>query len=214
MNAAVLPQPPAMTFPVVEEIDISHLVTEDDTPVENFAAEQQMRLLSEAPNCSWDPGRDFIVAANVGVFCAVARPPIVPDVMVVLDVPRPPHDYAKKEYRSYFMWIYGKPPDIVVEIVSNREGGELDSKLAEYARLRVAYYAVYDPRHLIQETNLACFVLIGDGYEPLPMAKFKHTGLSLVEWEGTYEHNVGPWLRWADEQGNLILTGAELAEVA
>jgi Uma2 family endonuclease len=43
-------------------------------------------------------------------------------------------------FHSYFLWLYGKPPDIVVEIVSNRESGELDHKLGSYARMGVPYY--------------------------------------------------------------------------
>ena len=30
-----------------------------------------------------------------------------------------------KETHSYFVWLFGKPPDEVVEIVSNQKGGEL-----------------------------------------------------------------------------------------
>jgi light-regulated signal transduction histidine kinase (bacteriophytochrome) len=31
----------------------------------------------------------------------------------------------KKETHSYFVWLYGKPPDLVVEVVSNKKGGEM-----------------------------------------------------------------------------------------
>jgi hypothetical protein len=37
-------------------------------------------------------------------------------------------------------------------------------------------------------------------------------GLSLRLWEGTYEDTESTWLRWADQEGNVILTGKELAE--
>ena len=56
--------------------NIDHIVTEDDTPVDNIFSEKQQRLLTESLYRSWPgPGaeRVFMVAANVGVYAAVAR---------------------------------------------------------------------------------------------------------------------------------------------
>lgn len=36
--------------------------------------------------------------------------------------------------------------------------------------------------------------------------------LYLGVWEGNRENRTGKWLRWWDEQGNLLLWGFELAE--
>lgn len=33
-------------------------------------------------------------------------------------------------------------------------------------------------------------------------------------WEGTYQNQTQPWLRWWDLQGTLLLTGSERAVVA
>lgn len=70
--------------------------------------------------------------------------PLVPDFLLSLDVGFPEKIWEKRN-RSYFIWRYGKPPDLVLEIVSNRKGGEDGTKLGDYARIRVAYYAIYDP---------------------------------------------------------------------
>ena len=114
-------QPPAEDI----HLDVSHLVTEDDTPVDNPFCEKQMRLLTHPLYASWNPGKPFTVMANVGLYFALNRPPLVPDTLVSLGV-SPPENLMLKEHRAYFTWIYGKPPDIVIEIVSNKEGGELD----------------------------------------------------------------------------------------
>ena len=114
---------------------VDHLVTEDDTPVDNFFSEKQMRLLTEPLHTSWNgPGqqRSFVAAANVGLFFAVHEPPLVPDMLLSTDV-HLPADVHPKAHRSYFVWNYGKVPDVVVEVVSNREGGEDSGKLAAYA---------------------------------------------------------------------------------
>jgi GTP-binding protein HflX len=125
------------------------LVTEDDTPVDNLFSAKQARLLidrSTPPGKHPRFGRRFIADGNVGVFYAFHQPPVVPDMFLSLDV-TPPADLWKKTSRSYFIWEYGKPPEVVVEIVSNTEGGEEepDGKLGIYGRIKVARYVVYDP---------------------------------------------------------------------
>jgi hypothetical protein len=38
-------------------------------------------------------------------------------------------------------------------------------------------------------------------------------GLGLTLWTGSYEGVTVEWLRWCDEEGNLLLTGEEQAEM-
>ncbi|MCU0548755.1 MAG: hypothetical protein MUC48_05350 [Leptolyngbya sp. Prado105] len=63
-----------MTQPFIKEIvapDISHIVTEDDTPVDNFQSAKQQRLLIEPLYASWSQTLPFITDANVGLFYAL-----------------------------------------------------------------------------------------------------------------------------------------------
>jgi hypothetical protein len=125
--AEIVLEPEAVEIP---EPDISHLITEDATPVDNIFSEKQQRLLAESLYSSWQgPGgeRSFIVLANVGMFYATSQQAVVPDVLVSLDVQHP-EDVWEKRHRSYFIWEYGKPPEVVIEIVSNKVGGELEHK--------------------------------------------------------------------------------------
>jgi Uma2 family endonuclease len=170
-----------------------------------------MRLLTHPLYASWKPGRPFIVMANVGLYFALNGVPLVPDTLVSLDV-TPPDDFKPKEHRAYFTWIYGKPPDIAIEIVSNKEGGELDRKLRIYAHHRVPYYVVFDPQRQIQKKKLRCFELRGAGeYREMKGTSFSSTGLGLVEWDGKFETVEEHWIRWVDENGKLIPTGEERA---
>ena len=76
----------------VEPPNIDHLITEDDTPVDNIFSEKQQRLLTEPLFSSWEgpgEGRSFLALANVGLFHDVHEPPLVPDVMLSLDVRSP-----------------------------------------------------------------------------------------------------------------------------
>jgi Uma2 family endonuclease len=193
--------------------DVSHLITEDDTPVDNLFSEKQMRLLTESIHSSWQPGFPFFAMANVGVYVALNRPAIVPDVLVKTNV-EIHQDPWEKDHRAYFAWTYdGKPPDVVIEIVSNTKGGELDAKLRNYQQIGVPWYAVYDPEQQLGERLLTVFSLSSSGrriQEGDPVM-FGGLGLGVKLWEGTYEGMTRLWLRWCDEDGNIILTGKENA---
>ena len=203
----------------VDEPDESLLVTEDDAPVDNILTEKQERLLTEPLYSSWSgppPGEDgaarsFAALANVGLFSSPEERSLVPDVMLSLDVTIPTEQGDKKN-RSYFVWRYGKPPEVVIEIVSNRDGDELGERLRRYRRMAVAYYVVFDPLHVLGEQTLRTFELRGARYVAIHHRPwFESVGLGLVEWEGTFEGMPGRWLRWRTLEGQLIPTGAERA---
>lgn len=193
------------------EPNIDHLVTEDDTPVDNIFSERQQRLLTESLYASWKAERPFVALANVGLFYAVRKTAVVPDILVSLDVELP-EDVWEKRHRSYFLWEYGKPPEVVIEIVSNRKGGELDEKRRLYAQIGVAYYVVFDPAEHLQQGILQLFELQGRRYVSLEGIWLPELNIGLMLWEGEYEGVTGSWLRWCDAQGDLILTGAESAQ--
>jgi Uma2 family endonuclease len=191
--------------------DTSHLITETEESVDNLFSEKQMRLLTEALYASWNPGRSFWVAANVGMYEALNAKAVVPDVFLSLDTT----SEQAKEFGSkcYFFWDHGKPPEVVIEIVSNADGGELDRKLQRYAKLHVDHYVIFDPFAYLSREQLKVYVLTGGVYQKRPESDSFATveGLQLRLWVGVYEGQHETWLRWADECGTLIATGAERA---
>jgi Uma2 family endonuclease len=195
------------------EPDVSKLITEDGAAVDNWASEKAQRLLTQSLYASWKApgGVSFVAAANVGLYSAIHRPPVVPDVMVSLDVELPA-DWWEKRNRCYLTWEFGKPPEIAVEIVSDRAGLELSAKLRQYARASVAYYVVFDPQHQLSDTTLQCFALREGEYQLLEHAWFDKLELGLALWRGTFEAREDAWLRWVDSEGRLIETGEERAE--
>lgn len=194
--------------------DISALVTEDDTPVDNLPSEKQQRLLTEPLYSSWTgPGdnRSFLAAANVGVFWQARTPAIVPDMFLSLDV-TVAQDWWRKEHRSYFVWEFGKPPELVLEIVSNTEGHEDTEKRQKYAWMRVPFYVIYDPQRQVMSEVLTIYRLQGMGYERQDTTRLDCLKLGLTLWEGEFEGRIDTWLRWTDEHGVLIPTGKERAD--
>ncbi|NEQ28479.1 MAG: Uma2 family endonuclease, partial [Microcoleus sp. SIO2G3] len=130
-----------------------------------------------------------------------------------------PDDWSKKQNRSYFVWELGKVPEVCIEIVSNREGNELGSKRNDYARIGVAYYAVFDPLKQLQNPDelngslLKVWMLSGRQYVELPQPFWlEQVGLGLTLWEGEFEGVQDLWLRWCDRSGNVISTGKERAQ--
>ncbi len=195
-------------------IDTSHLVTDDGKPVDNIYSEKAQHLLRDAPYASWsgpDGSGRFVVMVDVGVFAVPANPGIAPDVLLAVDVDIPP-DPRTEGHRSYFTWVYGKAPDVIVELVSNTEGGELSSKLRAYERMRVAYYVVYDPSHHLSAQDLHVFTLQGGVLTETTSRILPSVGLGVTLWKGEYEGCTDTWLRWTDARGQLLLTGRERAE--
>jgi Uma2 family endonuclease len=192
--------------------DANKLVTEDDTPVDNFASEKQQRLLI---SCLYSSLRNqtFLAAANVGIYYTDLQPPIVPDVFLSLDV-QVPDNWWEKQNRCYMIWRFGKHPEVVIEIVSNKEGDELGKKLKKYEQMRVSYYIVYDPSHQLGEQTLRIYELRGMRYSETSENWLEQVGLGLILWEGEFEGRQDIWLRWCYQDSNVLPTGDERAQVA
>jgi len=209
-EAQVYPGIPPECLPNLDD-----LVTEDDTPVDNIFSEKQQRLLTEPLYSSLRysslGGMRFVALANVGLFFATHAPPLVPDALLSLDV-QVPQDLFVKAHRSYFVWEYGKPPDVVIEVVSNKEGNEDGSKLVDYARIGVKYYVIFDPEQHLGRQLIRAYELHGSGYVEMARAWFAGLGLGLRLWDGPYEGTPATWLRWHTFDGDLVPTGAERAD--
>lgn len=202
---------------------IENIVTEDDEPVDKLFSCKEQRLLAGTIYSSWTPPpsedppkrrRKFLAGINVGIFFALHEPPLVPDFFLSLDV-QPHKDWHDKAHRSYFVWEFGKVPELVIEIVSNRKGGELTGKLKDYARMGVNYYAVHDPEKLLSKDVLRVYEIgFGKRYRLREDHQMPDLGLGLKLWKGVFEDKEDTWLRWCDAAGKLIPTGEERARRA
>jgi hypothetical protein len=225
---------------LVYELDTSHLVIEDDIPVDNLQSEKQQRLLVEPLYSSKPIPSPFLAAANVGLFYILKGDPIVPDMMLSLDV-QCADDFSQRENRAYFVWEFGKLPEVCIEIVSNSEGDELNlsrksqqkgktiAKKDRYAQIRIPYYVVFDPLRQIQGESEMNGALLRVWSNPMrryteltpdpgitnvgQMVWLEEVGLGLTLWSGQFEEAVTRlWLRWCNREGQVIPTGAERAE--
>ena len=193
--------------------DLRDVITEDDTPVDNLISEKQQRLLTTTLYNSFVTDFPFLAAANVGLFYIDKKPPLVPDVLLSLRV-KLPEDWREKKNRSYFVFVFGKPPEVAIEIVSNKIGNELGSKIQDYAIAGVSYYVVFDPFKELGKTILRVYELRNNIYVDNGNFFLSQIGLGLTIWHGIFEGLEYDWLRWCDASGNILLTGNELAQQA
>ncbi|MEM9909015.1 MAG: Uma2 family endonuclease [Cyanobacteria bacterium P01_D01_bin.44] len=222
---------------VVDELDISHLTIEDDTPVDNFQSAQQQRLLVDTLCSNEILPLPFIAETNVGLFYKLKGDPIVPDMLLSLEVQRA-EDLSQRRHRAYFVWEFGKVPDVCIEVVSNQEGDELGpspksrrkrktkGKKDIYAQIGVPYYVVFDPLRQLQgeaDMNgalLRVWHIVSGQYQELTPESgitavgqpvlLETLGIGLTLWEGPFEEEIPRlWLRWCDPQGQVLPTGAE-----
>ncbi len=197
---------------------VENLVTEDDEPVDMFASRNHTLLVSPLYD-SWTPPLDpetgrprkFLACSNVGVFPGVRQPPLVPDMFLSMDVEIEGSLHDKRN-AAYFLWEFGKAPDVVIEIVVDRKGEELGRLMRGYARIGTPFYVVYDPSRYLSDQPLRVYGLHGGRYQCFSEQVLPGIGLGLTVWEGEYHFLRAPWLRWCDEDQRVIPTGEERAE--
>ncbi len=117
---------------MVNELDISHLTIEDDTPMDNFQSEKHQRLLVEPLYSSKALPAPFLAAANVGLFYQIKSDPIVPDAMLSLRLTLWEGMFEEEVPRSWLRWC-----DRSGQVIpTGAEGQEIERQRAENAELK------------------------------------------------------------------------------
>lgn len=216
-NGAVQAQTVASLLP-----DHTQLPEEDGSIVQNFQEHPQSILLTDS---IWPvlqqqhPDGQFAIGQDSGIYWRLIDPPergaVAPDWFYVPNVP-PTIDGQVR--RSYVLWQEFKAPLIVIEFVSDTDGGEWDrtplrGKYWIYENaIRPAYYAIYERRGarvtLFHLVDLAFQRLTPNEHGRYPIDPL---GVELGIWQGVYQNLDLPWLRWWDAEGNLLPTGEERA---
>ena len=161
-----------------------------------------------------------LIASNLGI-CATVNGELVikaPDWFYVPNVQPLP---AGSDRKSYTPNLEGDIPSVVMEFLSDTEGGEYSVKRTYppgkwffYEQiLKVPTYVIFAPESGLLEV----YRLQAQRYElELPDPEGRHwineMGLFLGVWQGEKEGRTGYWLRWWDEAGNLLLWGVEQLE--
>lgn len=192
-----------------------------DDPVDNIYQPAQAAALTESLQLAGKRPPNCLTTTNYGI-CATLNGKIVvkaPDWAYIPEI-----NTTKQEvYRSYTPQLQGDIPVIVMEFISDTDGTEYSNKPTYppgkwffYERiLKVPNYIIFEPDkgelevYRLDNNSEQYKIETPDQNQRYWIEEIK---LYLGIWEGTREGLTTKWLRWWDEQGNLLLWSSELVE--
>ena len=229
MTSAV--NPPRLTTALP---DHTQLPESDGTFVKNFQEHPQSILLTDSIEPILEqrhPDGQYCISQDCGIYWRLTDPPErgaeAPDWFYVPNVPPTLNGQIR---RSYVLWQELIPPFIVIEFASGdgseernstplsraeQQGTQKPGKYWIYEQvIRPAYYGIYE----VNCASVEVYCLVAGQYQLVTANERGHypispLGVELGIWQGRYQNSELPWLRWWDEQGNLLLTGHEQAEL-
>jgi hypothetical protein len=220
----VIAQPPHLqTAPLAikwEKLPDDYVLPDD--PVDNVSQPALAAALTESLYLSGCMDDSAFTMTNYGI-CATVNDQIVvkaPDWAYVAQTTVPRQEIE----RSYTPNLQGEVPAIAMEFLSASIGDEYSNKptyppgkwFFYESILKVPYYAIFEP----SSGGLEVYCLKEEGrYITQIMEEngrywIDSLQLFLGIWQGDREQRSGYWLRWWDQQNNLLLWGGELAEQA
>ncbi len=192
----------------------------DDEPVDNINQPSLAAALTDSLQINDKLQAFALTTTNYGICATVNQKMVVkaPDWAYIPNI-RVGREEVK---RSYTPQLQGDMPAIVMEFLSDTEGSEYSNKPTYppgkwffYERvLQVPNYVIFEP----DTGDLEIYQLDDSGRYQLqdPDANNRYwiaqIGLFLGRWQGTRENRTGYWLRWWDENGQLLLWGVEKSQ--
>ncbi len=214
--------------------DHTQLPESDGTFVKNFQEHPQSLILTDSIGPILQerhPDGQYAIGQDCGIYWRETDPAEkgaeAPDWFYV---PNVPPNLDGQIRRSYVLWREHIAPLIALEFASGNGDEERDrtplsrtnegivtkpGKFWVYEQvMRIPYYGIYE----INSGGLEVYRLIDGYYRLLELNERGHLaivllGVELGLWQGSYQNQTMLWLRWWDEEGNLLLIGDERAEL-
>ena len=192
------------------------LIFDDGEPLETNRHRIAMNVLIRSVNQAFAERNDFFAGGNMFIYYssqqARNRDFRGPDFFVVLGIDG---SYPRQ---GWVVWEEaGRYPDVIVELMSDSTATvDITTKKDIYERtFRTSDYFVYDP---FDANSLRGWHLnLDQGYQELiPNEQgwlwCQRLGLWLGNWEGTIDRQEAVWLRFYDNEGNLVPIPEEAAQ--
>jgi Uma2 family endonuclease len=193
----------------------TNLPVDDGEPLETKRHRTAMNILIRSLDCFWGQRNDYFAGGNMFLYFSAAQVKNKdfrgPDFFVVLNIDG---SYSRQ---SWTVWDEeGRYPDVIVELMSaSTKEIDLGRKKELYQEtFRTPNYFVFDP---FDPSSLQGWRLEGNRYVPLEpngqgWLRCEPLGLWLGTWEGTIERETAQWLRFYNEEGQLVLLPEEAAQ--
>jgi Uma2 family endonuclease len=216
----VLQIPSVNTTPTVTWEPLPTDLILPDDPVENIQQPPLAAALTDALGAAGRIQPQMLIASNFALVATVNKKVVVkaPDWLYIPQV----HPVAEGTIRrSYTPNLEGVPVAVVMEFLSEEDGGELSvrstppyGKLYFYEQiLQVPTYVTYDPYEPSLEVrclqNGRYVSQEGNEQERFPIPELN---LFLGIWKGERLAQTANWLRWWDAKGTLLLWSSEQAQ--
>ncbi|OYD95585.1 hypothetical protein CDG76_11610 [Nostoc sp. 'Peltigera membranacea cyanobiont' 210A] len=203
--------------------DHRQLPESDGTFVKNLQEHPQSLLLTDSIEPilqKLHPNGQYCIGQDSGIYWRMTEPPErgaeAPDWFYVPNVPPTLNGQVR---RSYVLWQEYVAPLIVLEFVSGDSSEEWDKtpitgKFWVYEQaIRVPFYGIYE----VKKASVQAYQLLRGEYQLISANERGHypiepMGVELGIWQGRYQNLELPWLRWWDNQGNLLQTGWERSQ--
>lgn len=206
--------------------DHTQLPDEDGNFVKNYQEPPQGDLLTDTITPILNkihPDGNYCLGRDCGIYWRLPDPPeslekgaVAPDWFYVPNV-SPTIDGQVR--RSFVMWQETIEPLIALEFVSGtgveeRDQTPVKGKFWVYERaIQIPFYGIYE----VNKARVEVYQLVHGRYQKMTPNSRGHyciepLKIELGIWQGEYQNQQFPWLRWWDTEGNLLLTSQEWTE--
>ena len=191
------------------------LIFDDGELLESKRHRIAMNVLIDSLYQHWSGRSDFFAGGNMFIYYSSTqarnRDYKGPDFFVVLDVD------GKTDRQGWVVWEEeGRYPDMIVELTSPSTASvDIGKKKDIYEQtFHTQNYFIFNP---FDKKSLQGWRLEKKKYQKLPLNDkgwlwCEELELWLGTWEGTILQEEAVWLRFYDEQGNLVLLPGEVAD--
>lgn len=203
--------------------DHTQLPDKDRNFVKNYQEPPQGDLLTDSITPvlqKLHPDGNYCIGRDCGIYWRLPDPPEAiekgaeaPDWFYIPNVP-PTIDGQIR--RSYVLWQETTIPLIALEFVSGNGTEERDQtpikgKFWVYERaIQIPFYGIYE----VNKAKVEVYQLFNGRYQKMKPNERGHYPIEPLKvelgiWQGEYQNQQFPWLRWWNLDGNLLLTSQE-----
>ncbi|MDJ1183840.1 Uma2 family endonuclease [Roseofilum casamattae] len=194
--------------------------------VKNYQEPPQGDLLTDCITPILDklhPDGNYCIGRDSGIYWRLPDPPEAPEKGAEAPdwcyIPNVPATLDGKIRRSYVLWKEPIIPLIALEFVSGNGEEERDTtpikgKFWVYERaIQIPFYGIYE----VSKSRVEVYRLVNGRYQKMQPNDRGHYSIEPLNvelgiWQGRYQNQEWPWLRWWDSEGKLLLTSQERIE--